>query len=130
MKRHIYFKTIKILNRIIKTLIFLILIVVFTIIILNTTSYAGANPAFVQTTSQAFEKIQKYIVRIATPISAVSLGVGLLMRKFSFGEEERIRTAKKVIRGTLISYALILSVDLILELVKTILRWLKKTRLF
>ncbi len=121
MKRHIYFKIIKRLNRIIKILLFLIFIVLI-ILILSTKSYAGANPAFIQTTSQAFEKIQKYIVRISTPISAVALGVGLLMRKFSFGEEERIRTAKKVIRGTLLSYALILSVDLILELVKTILR--------
>ncbi len=122
MKRHIYFIQKKILIRVIKALVFLILITLLVFILLNTISYAGANPAFIQTTSQAFEKIQKYIVRIATPISAVSLGVGLLMRKFSFGEEERIRTAKKVIRGTLVSYALILSVDLILELVKTILR--------
>lgn len=122
MKRYIYFKTRKILVRIIKILIFLISIIIPIFIILNKSIYAGANPAFIQTTAQAFEKIQKYIVRIATPISAVSLGVGLLMKKFSFGEEERIRTAKKVIRGTLISYALILSVDLILELVKTILR--------
>lgn len=122
MKRHIQFKFKRTLTRIIKVLIILIFITIMYMFILNSISYAGANPAFVQTTAQAFEKIQKYIVRIATPISAVSLGVGLLMRKFSFGEEERIRTAKKIIRGTLVSYALILSVDLILELVKTILR--------
>ena len=122
MKRHIQFKFKRTLTRIIKVLIILIFITIMYMFILNSISYAGANPAFVQTTAQAFEKIQKYIVRIATPISAVSLGVGLLMRKFSFGEEERIRTAKKIIRGTLVSYALILSVDLILELVKTIIR--------
>ena len=122
MKRHIQFKLKKIINRTIKTLIILTFMTLIYTLFLNSVSYAGANPAFVQTTAQAFEKIQKYIVRISTPISAVSLGVGFLMRKFSFGEEERIRTAKKVIRGTLLSYALILSVDLILELVKTILR--------
>lgn len=123
MKRHIIFKITKILNLIIRILsIIVFLSILFSIFILNLVSYAGANPALVQTTSNAFEKIQKYIVRIATPISAVALGVGLLMRKFSFGEEERIRTAKKVIRGTLVSYALILCIDLILELIKTILR--------
>ncbi len=122
MKRYVRFKAKKVLGKITKLLILLIIISILTFFVLNITTYAGANPAFIQTTSQAFEKIQKYIVRIATPISAVSLGVGLLMRKFSFGEEERIRTAKKIIRGTLVSYALILSVDLILELVKTILR--------
>ena len=122
MKRHIQFKLKKIINRTIKTLIILTFMTLIYTLFLNSVSYAGANPAFVQTTAQAFEKIQKYIVRISTPISAVSLGVGFLMRKFSFGEEERIRTAKKIIRGTLVSYALILSVDLILELVKTLLR--------
>ncbi len=122
MKRYIQFKLKKIINKIIKTLIILTFMTLIYTLFLNSVSYAGANPAFVQTTAQAFEKIQKYIVRISTPISAVSLGVGFLMRKFSFGEEERIRTAKKIIRGTLVSYALILSVDLILELVKTLLR--------
>lgn len=123
MKRHIIFKITKILNLIIRILSLIVFLsILFSIFILNSVSYAGANPALVQTTSNAFEKIQKYIVRIATPISAVALGVGLLMRKFSFGEEERIRTAKKVIRGTLVSYALILCIDLILELIKTILR--------
>lgn len=122
MKRYTIFKRNKTKHRIIKILIFFVLTLILLLIILNNVVYAGANPALVQTTAKAFEKIQRYIIRIATPISAVALGVGLLMRKFSFGEEERIRTAKKVIRGTLISYALILCVDLILELIKTIVR--------
>ncbi len=122
MKRYTIFKRNKTKHRIIKILIFFVLTLILLLIILNNVVYAGANPALVQTTAKAFEKIQRYITRIATPISAVALGVGLLMRKFSFGEEERIRTAKKVIRGTLISYALILCVDLILELIKTIVR--------
>lgn len=37
------------------------------------------------------------------------------MKKFSFGDEERIRTGKKVIRGSLFSYAFILAIDLILS---------------
>lgn len=36
------------------------------------------------------------------------------MKKFSFGDEERIRVGKKVIRGSLFSYAFILAIDLIL----------------
>ena len=121
MKRHFKFKLRIILKRVVKLLLFILVSLLIIYFTLNVNSYAGANPALVQTTAKAFEKVQRYIVRIATPISAVALGVGLLMRKFSFGEEERIRTAKKVIRGTLISYALILCVDLILELIKTIL---------
>ena len=40
------------------------------------------------------------------------------MKKFSFGDEERIRTGKKVIRSSLFSYAFILCIDLILSAIK------------
>ena len=35
------------------------------------------------------------------------------MKKFSFGDEERIRMGKKIIKGSLFSYAFILAIDLI-----------------
>jgi len=40
------------------------------------------------------------------------------MQKFSFGDEERIRTGKKIVRGTLFSYAFILAIDLILSAIQ------------
>lgn len=40
------------------------------------------------------------------------------MKKFSFGDEERIKIGKKVIRGSLFSYAFILSIDLILSAIE------------
>jgi len=43
------------------------------------------------------------------------------MQKFSFGDEERIRTGKKVIRGSLFSYVFILAIDLILSLVQLLM---------
>ena len=42
------------------------------------------------------------------------------MKKFSFGDEERIRIGKKVIRGSLFSYAFILAIDLILSAIETL----------
>lgn len=42
------------------------------------------------------------------------------MKKFSFGDEERIRVGKKVIRGSLFSYAFILAIDLILSAIKVL----------
>ena len=45
-------------------------------------------------------------------------GTGVFMKKFSFGDEERIRTGKKVIRGALFSYAFLLSIDLILSVIQ------------
>ena len=43
------------------------------------------------------------------------------MKKFSFGDEEKMRTAKKVIRGSLVSYAFVLAIDLILSAIKSLI---------
>ena len=46
--------------------------------------------------------------------------VGVFMKKFSFGDEERIRVAKKLIRGSLFSYGFILAINLILAAIKSL----------
>jgi len=80
------------------------------------------SPVLVNKFKRAFEKIQEYLILIATPAAGVAICTGLLMRKFSFGDEERVRTAKKLIRGTIIAYALIISTKLILNFILVILR--------
>ena len=85
------------------------------------TSVLAADPKLVTTLDSAFEKIESYIVKISTPAAAVAVGTGVLMKKFSFGDEEKIRTANKLIRGSLFSYAFILCIDLILSLFQTLL---------
>lgn len=44
------------------------------------------------------------------------------MKKFSFGDEEKIRTGKRLIRGSLFSYGFILCIDMILSLIETLLK--------
>ena len=51
----------------------------------------------------------------------VAVGSGVFMRKFSFGDEEKIRTGKKLIKGSLFSYAFILGIDLILSAIKSLI---------
>ena len=85
------------------------------------TNVFAADPKLVLTLNSAFEKIEKYIIKISTPAAAVSVGTGVLMKKFSFGDEEKIRTGKRLIRGSLFSYGFMLSIDLILSLIKTLL---------
>ena len=48
-------------------------------------------------------------------------GTGVFMKKFSFGDEEKIKTGKKLIRGSLFSYAFILAIDLILSAIKSLI---------
>ena len=48
-------------------------------------------------------------------------GTGVFMKKFSFGDEERIRIGKKIITGSLFSYAFILAIDLILNAIELLI---------
>lgn len=102
-----------------KTLIKVIWIIAIITIILNISVYA-AMPKMINKMYDAFTKIQKYITRISTPIAGAAIGTGLLMRKFSFGEEERIRKSKKIIRDTIVAYSLILCLDLLISFIETL----------
>ena len=99
----------------------LFIISMFTILFftLSIDSFA-ADPKIVTTIKKAFEQIEAWIIKIATPAAAVAVGTGVIMRKFSFGDEEKIRTGKRLIRGSLFSYAFILSIDLVLSAIKTL----------
>ena len=82
----------------------------------------GAYPKLVTKLIKAFDEIQSYLVAIATPAAAVSIGAGFLMQKFSFGDDERIRTGKKLVRTSIICYAFILLLDLILSAIETLVK--------
>ena len=71
--------------------------------------------------TDAFEDIEGWFLKLATPAAAVAVGVGVFMKKFSFGDEEKIRTSKKIIRGSLFSYGFLLALDLILQAIKSLI---------
>lgn len=81
----------------------------------------GAYPKLVSRIIDAFDKIESYIIAIATPAAAISIGAGFLMQKFSFGDDERIRTGKKLVRTSIVCYAFILLLDLILSAIESLL---------
>ncbi len=95
---------------------FIILFFIF-IFIFSSNSFA-AYPKLVTKLNAAFETVEGWIIKISTPAAAVAVGTGVFMKKFSFGDEERIRVGKKIIRGSLFSYAFILAIDLILAAIK------------
>ena len=94
-------------------------IIIFTFIFSNI-SFA-AYPKLITTLNSAFKKIETWLVSLATPAAAVAIASGVFMKKFSFGDDERMRTGKKLIRTALISYALILVVDLVLSTIQNLL---------
>ena len=102
-----------------KKITFTIISTIYLIIILSTTVF-GATPKLVNKLNSAFENIESWIIKISTPAAAVAVCSGALMRKFSFGDEEKIRTGKKLITGSLFSYAFILAIDLILSAIQSL----------
>lgn len=99
-------------------LIFIICLIILIILLLTNNCYA-ADPKIVTTIKKAFESIEAWIIKISTPAAAVAVGTGVFMKKFSFGDEERIRMGKKIIKGSLFSYAFILAIDLILSTIQS-----------
>ena len=99
--------------------IFIIFIIVF--ISFSNISYAASYPDLVAKLFKAFEKIQSWFLKLATPAAAVAICTGIFMKKFSFGDEEKIRTGKNIIRSSLFSYAFILVINLILSAIETLL---------
>ena len=80
----------------------------------------AADPKIVGKLNDGFKDIESWILKISTPAAAVAVGTGVFMRKFSFGDEEKIRTGKKIIKGSLFSYGFILAIDLILSAIKSL----------
>ena len=104
-----------------KILLFIKIIFIFlTLILINNYSYA-ATPKLVSTMQKAFEKIESWLITLATPAAAVAVGTGLFMKKFSFGDEEKIKNGKKLVKTALFSYAFILAIDLVLSAIESLI---------
>lgn len=103
-----------------KKLLCIVVLATYLIFILSTTVF-GATPKLVNKLNSAFEDIEGWIIKISTPAAAVAVCTGALMRKFSFGDEEKIRTGKRLITGSLFSYGFILAIDLILSAIQSLI---------
>ena len=103
-----------------KILIFLLILYFLLFYIFPTSSFAS-DPKLISKLDSAFSKIEDWFIKLATPAAAVAVGTGVFMKKFSFGDEERIRNKKKIIRSSLFSYAFILAIDLILSAIKSLI---------
>lgn len=108
-------------KKIIFFILFIILLSIILFFCLDNFCFALGEPKIVSKINSAFENIESWILKLSTPAAAVAVGTGIFMKKFSFGDEERIRTGKKIIKGSLFSYAFILAIDLILSAIKSLI---------
>ena len=103
-----------------KILIIFLLFILFSIFF--STKVFAADPKLISKLDDAFEDIKDWLIKLATPAAAVAVGTGIFMKKFSFGDEERIRMGKKIVRGSLFSYAFILGIDLVLSAISSLVK--------
>lgn len=97
------------------------IIFIFLIILSIYHVYGASDPTLVTKLNTAFKKIQGYLVKLATPIAGIAIAAGVLMRKLSFGDEEKMIKGKKVIVNAIVGYAIILSIDLIIKFVDALI---------
>ncbi len=103
-------------------IIFIIILFIIFLFCFSNDCLSIGDPQIVNKINSAFESIESWILKISTPAAAVAVGSGAFMKKFSFGDEERIRIGKKLIKSSLFSYAFILAIDLILSAIKSLIR--------
>ena len=106
-----------------KQIIFFIkfIIIFFIGVCMQNYIFAVGTPKLISTLEKAFGNIESWLIKIATPAAAVAVGTGLFMKKFSFGDEEKIRSGKKLVKTALFSYAFILGIDLILSAIESLI---------
>lgn len=75
-----------------KKIFFLFLAILF---LFTSVCFAASEPKLIKTINNGLTKIKEWIIKLATPAAAVAIGTGILMKKFSFGDEERIVTRQK-----------------------------------
>ncbi len=100
--------------------IYWIFLLILTLLLIPNLCFAWGEPELVNKLNSAFENIRDWLIKLATPAAAVAVGTGVFMKKFSFGDEEKMRLGKKLIKGSLFSYAFILAINLILSAIQSL----------
>lgn len=79
----------------------------------------GTVPCFAATTvfdagTQLANDASAWIIGISTAAAVVGVGTGALMKKMSFGDDQKIRTGNKIMSGSIIAWAVLNGLPLIL----------------
>lgn len=110
------------MNKIMKSKGIKILVIFCFIFVIVSCVYGATDPTLVTKLNRAFKKLQEYLVKLSVPAAGVAIGTGVMIRKLSFGDEEKMAIGKKVIVNAIICYAIITSIDLIIKFVDSILK--------
>ena len=98
-----------------------VVILVFCVLIM-TASFAATTkyPTIMNNLKTALTTIQSWLVTIATPAAAIGVITGVLIKKFSFGDTERMLVGRRLIRSCFVSYGMVVGIDLILKAITSL----------
>jgi len=93
-----------------------VITLVFCVLIITVSFAATAKyPTIMNNLNTTLKKIQEWLVTIATPAAAIGVITGVLIKKFSFGDTERMLVGRRLIRSCFVSYGMVVGIDLILK---------------
>ncbi|MDD2627513.1 MAG: hypothetical protein PHR25_00495 [Clostridia bacterium] len=101
----------------------IIMVLVILFVVLGNTCLATTKdktPTLVNKLNSILKKIKEYMVKLAGPAAAVSIATGVMIRKLSFGDEEKMIIGKRVIINAIFCYFIILLLDLIIKFIEAL----------
>ena len=97
-----------------------VMVILFCVLIVTVSFGATSYPTIMNNLKSALNKIQEWMVAIATPAAAIGVITGVLIKKFSFGDTERMLVGRRLIRSCFVSYGMVVGIDLILKAITTL----------
>lgn len=99
-----------------------ILTIIMIVVLLFSTSFvfAATTPTLVTKLNSALKKILDYLEKLSTPAAGVAIATGVLIRKLSFGDEEKMVIGKRVIINAIVGYLIIQLIDVIIKFIEGI----------
>ena len=97
---------------------FVILVFMFCGVVLYNTVMAATTPTLVNKLNTALKHILEYIEKLATPAAGVAIATGVMIRKLSFGDEEKMIIGKRTIINAIVGYLIIQLIDLIIKFIE------------
>jgi len=101
-----------------KKVVAIVLLVVF--LCSTSCAFAATTPTLVTKLNSALKKILEYLEKLSTPAAGVAIATGVLIRKLSFGDEEKMVIGKRVIINAIVGYLIIQLIDLIIKFIEGI----------
>lgn len=98
--------------------IYIVLTIMIGVIILTNSVFAATTPTLINKLNTALKRILEYIEKLATPAAGVAIATGVMIRKLSFGDEEKMIIGKRTIINAIVGYLIIQLIDLIIKFIE------------